>query len=230
MPSPKRFPLALVKVLLACLMVGGCAAPYGISYRPILDPNDERLLEGKSIEHEWVDNMLEESMEMHGQGYAMVGYSYMCGAHFTGVAPAAAKNWGRSLRAEKVSQYNNGCIYLATYWRRIRGFNLGAYYEDAPTPAHEAFGIDAGVIVQNVAAGTPADLVQLSPGDLLLAIDDEIIPNALWLDQALTARRGREITLTIWPMRDVEPVTISLNLYGGGAPLASVPPGGRRPG
>lgn len=222
MASAKRFQWA--PALLACLLAGGCAAPYGLSYRPLLDPNDERLVAGRSIEHAWVDNMLEESMQMHRQGFAMVGYSYMCGAHITAVAPAAAKNWGRSLRAEKVSQYNNGCIYLATYWRRIRGFNLGAYYEDAPTPAQEAYGIDAGVIVQSVAEGTPADLIQLSPGDLLLAIDDEIIPNALWLDQALAARRGRPITLTVWPMRDIEPVTISLRLDGG-MPLAGATPG-----
>lgn len=151
-------------------------------------------------------------MEMHHAGYAMVGYSYMCGAHIKSVAPTAARNWGRSLHAEKVSQYRNGCIYLATYWRRVRGFSLGAYYEDAPAGARDAYGLDAGVIVQSVARNTPAEQSQLQPGDLLLAIDGEVIPDASWLDQALATRQGQEISLTIWPMRDIEPVTISFRL------------------
>lgn len=199
-------------LLIVCILLTGCSTPYGVSYRPLLDKQDERLVNAKSIEHEWVENMQDESIEMHQRGYAMVGYSYMCGAHLAVFAPPAAKNWGRKLKAEKVLQYKDGCLYLATYWRQIRGFSLGAFYEDAPTTAHQAYGIEAGVIIQNIVSNSAAEAGQLMPGDLLLAIDDEIIPSAHWLDDALAAKQGQVINLTVWPMRDIEPMTLAIAL------------------
>lgn len=193
----------------------GCAAPYGLSYTPLLHTDDSRLIKGDELQHEWVDDMLAESLEMHANGYAMVGYSYMCGAHITKVAPTAAKNWGRKLDASKVLQYVNGCIYLATYWREIRGFSLGAYYDDAPEQAQRAFGMDAGVLIQNVVSNTPAARANLQPGDLVLAIDDEIIPNAAWLDAVLADQQGQEIILTVWPSLGMEPLNLAIDLSDG---------------
>ena len=198
--------------LLITWLTTGCAMPYAASYEPILDPADERLVKAESIEHRWVENMQQASANMYRQGYAMVGYSYLIGGHLPAVAPAASRNWGRDLDAAYVLQVRNGSLYLATYWRRVTGFELGAYYVDAPAAAHRSIGLDTGVIVQDVVQGTPAAEALLMPGDLLLALDDEMIPSARWLDDAIAGRAGEDVTLTVWPMQGIEPINMTVTL------------------
>ena len=204
----------LVAALLIAWLATGCAMPYAVSYEPILDPADERLVKADSIEHRWVKNMQASSAHMHRQGYVMVGYSYLNGSHLPAVAPTASKRWGRKLDAAYVLQVRNRSLYLATYWRRADRFELGAYYVDAPAAAHRSIGLESGVIVQEVVKGSPAALALLMPGDLLLALDDEMIPNARWLDDAIAGRAGKDVTLTVWPMQGAEPVNMSVTLAG----------------
>ncbi|MGP0593384.1 hypothetical protein ACTRXD_12745 [Nitrospira sp. T9] len=202
--------LLLVSILVSGL--GGCAYPYSMSYHPLLDPEDNRLIKAKSIDHRWVKHMDQESVKMYRQGYAMVGYSYLVGGHLPIVAPISAKNFGGSLDAAQVLQWRNGSLYLATYWRAVREFSFGAYYEDAPVSAHQRIGGDVAVIVQDVVDGTPAHAAKLMPGDLLLALDDQIIPDAHWLDESIASKSGQDIILTIWPMLAMEPVNIKFTL------------------
>jgi hypothetical protein len=186
-----------------------------MSYTALIDPDSDRLRAAEASEHAWVANgseMQTQSAALYRRGYVMVGFSYMVGSHLPAFAPSGAKSWGRKLDAERILQMRQGSVYLATYWRSVRGFELGAYYVDAPPAAHELLGERIGVVVQEVVQRTPADTARLMPGDLLIALDDEVIPDARWLDGAIADRPGEEVTLLVWPMLGVEPVKMKLEL------------------
>jgi hypothetical protein len=198
--------------------LGGCPAPYALSYHPLLDPADPTLVPGERIEHRWVEDMDAASQEMYRAGYVMVGYSDMFGTHVPAVAPPAASNWGRSLDAAVVLQSNHGQRYLATYWRLARSFVFGAYYDDPPEEARRVVGADEGVIVLEVVAGSPAAAAFLTPGDLLLRLDGEVIADARWLDAELARPAGGWVVFTLWPLRGKGPLLVPVELT---APLAA---------
>ncbi len=192
--------LALALIALSTALFG-CPTPYAMSYRAVVDPDSPTLAREEGIEHRWVDDMNAASAEMYRAGYVMVGYSDMIGTHISPIAPPAAKNWGRTLEASKVLQYQHGQRYLATYWRPAKGFVLGAYYDDPPEKTRSAIGTDAGVMVQEVVQQSPAAAAFLSPGDLLLRLDDDVIAGAHWLDAELGRRAGKRVVFTVWPIR-----------------------------
>ncbi len=210
-----RSPFWLLFALLFMQASGCTRMPYAASYESLIDPNNEQLVEANSIEHYWVDNLQEmqsQSQRLYRDGYAMVGYSSMYSAHLETFAPSGAMSMGKKVGAAKVYQFRDRSLYIATYWRQVRGFELGAYYVDAPESAHERLGQNFGVIIQDVVDGTPAANGLLMPGDLLLSLDGEVITSAEWLDNALAEKNGQEVTITVWPMLEISPLTMELIL------------------
>jgi len=211
-----RSPCSLLVSALLLLQTAGCTGmPYAASYQPLIDASNEQLVEATSIEHHWVDNLQElqsQSESLYQKGYAMVGYSSMYSTHLQRFAPSGALRMGKKVGAAQVYQVRDRSLYIATYWREVRGFGLGAYYVDAPASAHERLGQNFGVIVEAVVEGTPAADALLMPGDLLLSLNGQIIPDARWLDNALAELNGQKVAMTVWPMVEISPLTMELTL------------------
>jgi len=167
--------------------------------------------------------------------------------NLTGIGFATPANLAREIAAQLVK---NGVV--------LRGY-LGTSTQELTGPIAEALGLAgaAGALVSSVAPGGPAARAGFRPGDVVLELDSERVPDVRWFQNKLAARppearvgfkvyrQGAEVELTAvlgaWPVagteaRQAPPVKSWLGIEvkdaagRTGAEIVAIEPGGQAAG
>jgi S1-C subfamily serine protease len=76
---------------------------------------------------------------------------------------------------------------------------VGLYTVDQFVVQRYNLAIDKGILVVNVAAGSPADQAGLKPGDVITRFEDQEITDVNELIRAIhLAEVGQQVTITYW--------------------------------
>lgn len=206
------------RIALACpllaLLLAGCAGlslprssvsepPAGPAVAPedrYLAEQDAAVVAAQRAAPAPADPALEEGRDETGernrlaaQGYARIGTGQFRRTHDQ--AREAALQLGRSVGAERILLYpppagadEGAGLWLAAYYVRYR-LAFGATFRDQPG--------EAGVVIGEVLAGTPASLANLLPGDQVLAVDGQPVRDRGSFQRLLQASLGKRVTLSL---------------------------------
>lgn len=211
---------------LACLAVAalsGCANPMhsAWAYKPLHDAKSGAFVKTSDKldyrEFDSIDGLVAAEVEMHRDGYVMIGYVNMLSPQLTFVGRGGAKKWGTSIGASRALHTFGRGHFLATYWAKPKNLPLGAFYsddvpEDAVVALNKVFQHRSAVIVDVVAFDSPAYFAGIRPGDLLIEVDDSPIVSSEVLSAALQARAGQKTRFTVWSMHEGAPRMVSIKL------------------
>ncbi len=222
--------LQRIGLLCLTLLFGGCTTmqPQHLSgYRALVNVATIETVPEPGIDHAFVDDIGTETLKMYRDGYVMLGYS---NAITYGILNHMATTMTAKTQAEKVGatqiRHFRKAIggthnhEVATFWVKPKEFALGAYYADPSPEQSNAIGKYHGAEVLMIAKNTPADALDLMPGDLILTLNDVRIANAQMLDYLLEDNAGSQVVLGIAPKsRDRQPFQAYIRLgdpYTGG--------------
>jgi membrane-associated protease RseP (regulator of RpoE activity) len=159
-----------------------------------------------STSFEIVSDMDAGALNMYGAGYAMIGYSQFVSPLLTNLMPSYATQYGQSIgAAHVVSQTpiaggSNLNAFLVTYWAKLKPgqFALGVYSEDLPEELLKRLGEKYNVVMlKQVVNGTPAKEAGLRADDVVLAVDGIRIAKDTDLSQAIAAKQGKQVTISV---------------------------------
>jgi serine protease Do len=109
------------------------------------------------------------------------------------------------------------------FWGRIeaprmswRSSMLGVEGESLSGQLAAYFGVKEGVLVRNVASGSPAEKAGMKAGDVITKVDDSMVTSPSEVSAALR-QRGERKTVQVTLMRDRKAMTLSVNLEDGWA-------------
>lgn len=203
--------------------VAGCANPMhsAWAYKPLQNAKSGAFeTSPKKVDYrefDSIDGLAAAEVDLHREGYVMIGYVNMLSPQLTFVGRGGAKKWGSSVGASHALHTFGGGHYLATYWAKPKHLPLGAFYsddvpDDARLAVERVFEQRAGVIVDVVALESPAYYAGMQPGDLIIEVNDQSVTSSEDLSAILRARSGEESTFTIWSMLEGTPRRISITL------------------
>jgi len=202
----RSFALALLAVVLQ-----GCTtyqtAYFRNSYQELAKSDDALLLpHARPPAFTLVDDMAGKARAMHEEGFAMLGYSQFVSPLFTSLAESYSTKWGAEVGAAHVvletprPGASNLHYYLVTYWGRLdpEAYGLGVNWQDLPEELLERIGKDKNlVIVLHVIPGTPAAAAGLRAGDVIVALDGELVGSTQALSQRISEREGEAAVLAV---------------------------------
>ncbi len=208
---------------LAFVAVSGCANPMhsAWAYKPLHDAKSGAFITASDKldyrEFDSIDGLAAAEVEMHREGYVMIGYVNMLSPQLTFVGRGGAKKWGSSVGASRALHTFSRGHFLATYWAQPKNLPLGAFYsdevpEDASAAVDQAFGHHSAVIVDVVAFESPAYFAGLRPGDLLIEVNDEPVTSSESLSAILRERSGQNASFTVWSMLEGNPRIVDIQL------------------
>jgi hypothetical protein len=153
-----------------------------------------------------VDDMTEKSRALYGEGYVMLGYSQFVSPLLTSLAESYSTKYAVEKNAAQVvletpkAGSSNLHYFLVTYWARVKPefFSFGTYLTDLPKELLERIGKNLNmVIIEQVVPGTPAAVAGLRGGDVILAVNEEHMPDTKVLLQTIAQNAGQEIDVDI---------------------------------
>ncbi|MEL7110815.1 MAG: PDZ domain-containing protein [Pseudomonadota bacterium] len=215
--------LAICLAAAAITTISGCANPMhsAWAYKPLHDAKSGAFetATGKLDYREFntIDELAAAELDMHRDGYVMIGYVNMLSPQPKFVGRGGAKKWGNSIGASRALHAFGRGHFLATYWAKPKHLPLGAFYsddvpEDAVAALGEVFEHDSAVIIDVVALDSPAYFAGMRPGDLLIEIDDAPITSSDDLSAILQVRSGQTSRFTVWSMFEGTPRFVDIEL------------------
>lgn len=93
-------------------------------------------------------------------------------------------------------------------WRSGEGRQIGIAVYPVTKQLGERFGVESGVMINNVRSDSPAAKAGLKAGDIVIEIDGKAVKNNLDLIKAINAKKEGDVQITI--MRDRNRQTISV--------------------
>ncbi|MEM9570496.1 MAG: PDZ domain-containing protein [Pseudomonadota bacterium] len=216
----------LLSIGLAGLFVtalSGCANPMhsAWAYKPLYDvesgafePSPKKV---DYREFDSINGLAAAEVDLHREGYVMIGYVNMLSPQLTFVGRGGAKKWGSSIGASHALHTFGGGHYLATYWAKPKHLPLGAFYsddvpDDARVAVERVFDHTSAVIVDVVALESPAYEAGMQPGDLILEVNEQTLESSEQLSSLLRELSGQQVTLTVWSMLEGEPRAVDVLL------------------
>lgn len=201
----------------------GCANPMhsAWAYKPLYSIKSGAFeLSPKKVDYrefDTIDGLAEAEMDLHREGYVMIGYVNMLSPQLTFIGRGGAKKWGNSVGASHALHTFGGGHYLATYWAKPKHLPLGAFYsDDVPKDARDAvakvFNHSSAVIVDVVALESPAFDAGLQPGDLIIEVNGRAVDSSEALSATLQELSGQTPTFTIWSMLEGGPRSAGIQL------------------
>ena len=202
----------------------GCANPMhsAWAYKPLYDvqsgafENSPKKVDYREFDS--IDGLAAAEVDLHRDGYVMIGYVNMLSPQPTFVGRGGAKKWGHSVGASHALHTFGGGHYLATYWAKPKHLPLGAFYsdqvpEDARNAVETVFNHREAVIIDVVAIDSPAYHAGMQPGDLIIQVNDEPVTSSQDLSTLLREHSGQKSTFTVWSMLEGGPrnVEVALN-------------------
>lgn len=202
---------------------GGCANPMhsAWAYKPLQNAKSGAFEKApKKIDYrefDSIDGLAAAEVELHQDGYVMIGYVNMFSPQLTFVGRGGAKKWGSSVGASLALHTFGGGHFLATYWAKPKHLPLGAFYsddvpEDARVAVERVFDHRSAVIVDVVALDSPAYYAGMQPGDLIIEVNEQSVTSSEDLSAILSEQSGQNSTFTVWSMLEGDPRTISIPL------------------
>ncbi len=218
-----RISLSLALAGLFVSTLSGCANPMhsAWAYKPLYDvksgafePSPKKV---DYREFDSIDGLAAAEIDLHREGYVMIGYVNMLSPQLTFVGRGGAKKWGSSVGASHALHAFGGGHYLATYWAKPKHLPLGAFYsdalpEDARLAVERVFDHSSAVIVDVVALESPAYEAGVQPGDLIIEVNNQTLTSSEDLSAILRELSGQQATLTVWSMLEGNPRTVSVQL------------------
>lgn len=71
---------------------------------------------------------------------------------------------------------------------------------------------DDGIVVESVAAGSAADEARLAPGDVIVAVDGNVLPDTRAVPALIASLAGKRVRIDL--LRDGRPLSVSAQLRG----------------
>lgn len=99
--------------------------------------------------------------------------------------------------------------YGAVYFVKQK-FQLGAFVRDLENAERQAIQSNQGVVVHTIVDGTPAFHADILPGDIILSMDGERVPNQERFGPMTRARAGQEVEISL--LRNNAPVVKRVRL------------------
>ncbi|MEO1554612.1 MAG: PDZ domain-containing protein, partial [Pseudomonadota bacterium] len=137
-------------------------------------------------------------------GYELVGYSKFQGPMQPQFALGNARGMGKKRGASvvRLAPPQRGSLnqyrYLYTFWAKADASDalFGGYYGDAPKEVLAANGCGANLVALSaVAPGSPADLMGLEAGDVIVDVDEVPVNTARQLDDILIMASGLPVKI-----------------------------------
>lgn len=208
---------------LAFTAVSGCANPMhsAWAYKPLYDVKSGAFeISPKKVDYrefDSIDGLAASELDLHREGYVMIGYVNMLSPQLTFVGRGGAKKWGSSVGASHALHTFGGGHYLATYWAKPKYLPLGAFYSDdvpegARVAVEQVFDDASAVIVDVVALDSPAYEAGMQPGDLIIEVNNQTVSSSEELSSILREQSGQQATLTVWSMLEGGPRAVSVQL------------------
>lgn len=208
---------------LAIAALSGCANPMhsAWAYKPLHDAKSGAFEASSDKldyrEFDSIDGLAAAEVDMHRDGYVMIGYVNMLSPQLTFVGRGGAKKWGSSIGASRALHTFGRGHFLATYWAKPKNLPLGAFYsddvpEDACIAIERFFDHRSAVIVDVVALESPAYYAGMQPGDLIIEVNDQSVTSSEDLSAILREQSGQNSTFTVWSMLEGAPRTINITL------------------
>ena len=208
---------------LAIVAVTGCANPMhsAWAYKPLHDAKSGAFETSSDKldyrEFDSIDGLAAAEVDMHRDGYVMIGYVNMLSPQLTFVGRGGAKKWGSSVGASHALHTFGGGHYLATYWAKPKSLPLGAFYsddvpEDARVAIERVFDHRSAVIVDVVALESPAYYAGMQPGDLIIEVNNQSVTSSEDLSAILREQSGQNSRFTVWSMLEGKPRIVDVRL------------------
>jgi membrane-associated protease RseP (regulator of RpoE activity) len=201
--------LKAVGAVTALLALPACVSQAGMAYKEApqstrFDEARPKIAKSREVDAQFSQDLSADMQKLVQDGYELVGYSKFQGPMQPQFALGNARGMGKKRGASvvRLAPPKRGSLnqyrYLYTFWAKADTSDalFGGYYGDAPKEVLAANGCGANLVALSaVAPGSPADLMGLDAGDIIVDVDEVPVNTARQLDDILVMASGLPVKI-----------------------------------